>query len=558
MNGSGLIGPTWQARQAGAFALLAILAIGSAPADACGGPDTAPCLPGATLEPALAPTVRPTPPAYRDARLNFTDRWALEAELAAAVGRLAERYAADHPGDASPPPIEVRGYAEAGTARAIASRLGAALAIGDIDRLIRLVESQDIAPSYERRADGTLLFASALEGSADFRLHRAIERDEAATVARILDLETPDLERYAPVRTAHGLTPLLHALTLGHREITELLLAAGADPDTRDPGQSMSPLYRAMLDADERTVALLADAGADLDTPIGTGNRTSPVAHAINSGELELAVSLIELGADPNVTDYTGWTALMDALIAERTHAIEPLIAVSNPLIVTTEPITRDHRTKRLERRFFPRTNALYIAWQMASPDKDDIAAALLARAGAVDRQWGERRLLMQAHRSASRAAAFEGRYSRAIARLREALELADVSSFTPEVNGEVIVFAMETLTELHELLLIEGADLSPTERSQVALIASFGGWHAKLHDMLDAIAQARTRYPGERLERWRQAHGEPSHEDWDFTRLNDWVESMDEEPMRERLFDTLDFFELNWAVRRGAKGVVR
>ena len=192
-----------------------------------------------------------------------------------AVARLAERYAADYPEGVPRPRVELRGYAETGTARAVASRLGEALAIRDVDALIRLVESQDIAPSYERRADGTLVFASALEASTDFRLHRAIERNDPSAVARILDVEAPDLERYAPVRTAYGLTPLLHAVALGRREIVARLLDAGTDPDTRDPGQSMSPLYRAMLDADARTVVLLARADGICPPPSARRSRRS-------------------------------------------------------------------------------------------------------------------------------------------------------------------------------------------------------------------------------------------------------------------------------------------
>ena len=503
-------------------------------------------------------TTYPDSLTLRDARLNYTQRTQLEKELATVVKQMVELYHSEYPSTESQPKIEVLGYINRNVATNIASHLRTAITVRDISKIIGLVKSQYIAPTFELDQNGTVLFSSSLESSANFRLEVAIKYGNAETVAKILTDESPDLERYGVSPELLGVPPLLQAVAAGQIEITDLLLRAGAHPDTRNRGQSTSPLFRAMYDSNDALVDLLARAGANLDTLIGTDNRMSPIAYAMSENKLPMALLLIEQGADPDVADYTGWTALMDALFAEQIDAIEELIVVTDPLLLTTQAITRGHRTKHLNRRYFPRTNALYIAWQMASPRKDDIAEALIKRARIVDPEWGEAVLRMQAGRSAADAAIYDGKPKEAIDRLREALSVTDISAFTVDVPGPAIVLAMESLTDLHELLLIDGRDFSATERSQVALIESFGGWHGKLHEMLDAIAQAQTSYPSERLERWRLAYGKPNHKDWDFTRLNNWVESMDDEAMQNRLFDTIDFFELNWHVRHGTRGVVR
>ena len=516
------------------------------------------CTEGGSVKPVPETASLPTAPSTRNARLSYPEESRLKSELAMAVEKMVERYATDYPSDDYQPQVEVRGYAEIDTAQNIAHRLGTALHVSNVKTVIYLVESQDIIPTFERSENGTLVFTSSLESSANFRLQQAIEQRDIELVAQILAEESPDLERYGASLKLRRTTPLMQAVAANHVGIVNLLLRAGADPDTLGLLPATSPLFLAMYNGNKALVTMLGRAGADLNSRIRTGNQLSPVAYAISIKRLDLAALLIDLGADANVTDETGWSALMDALFAEQTFAVEKLIAVSNPLLISTEPIPRNHRTKHLDRRYFPQTNSLYIAWQMTSSKKNDIAAALIARARIIDPEWGEPLLRMQAGRSASRAAAFVGDIKEAIDRLREALAVEDVSKYTPEMNGEAIMFAMESLTELHELLLIDGRDLSTAERSQIAQIESIGGWHAKLHDMLDTIAEAQTSYPSKRLERWSELYGKPDNADWNFTRLNNWVESMNDESMRERLFDTLDFFELNWAVKRQFKGVIR
>lgn len=83
-------------------------------------------------------------------------------------------------------------------------------------------------------------------------------------------------------------------------------------------------------------------------------------------------------------------------------------------------------------------------------------------------------------------------------------------------------------------------------EREDVRALQTLGGRFLKWHDMLDVLYAAKNASPAAELEDWKRIHGEPSHKDWTFDRLNQWVESVENSKIRDRLFDTLDFFELN------------
>jgi ankyrin repeat protein len=130
----------------------------------------------------------------------------------------------------------------------------------------------------------------------------------------------------------HGETALIWAAAENQADAIRALVAGGADPDltarlldlapmdwvqigmvsTVLPAGGWSPLmYAARENALDAAIAL-ADAGANLDLRDGDG--TTALGLAIMNEHYELAAALLEAGADPDVADRTGMTALYGAV----------------------------------------------------------------------------------------------------------------------------------------------------------------------------------------------------------------------------------------------------
>lgn len=99
-----------------------------------------------------------------------------------------------------------------------------------------------------------------------------------------------------------GQTALMWAAAENNVEVIEALVNAGAHIDVASSG-GMRPLHFAVRDGRIEAVRALAAAGADINRPV---NGTSPLGLAVINAHFELAVTLVELGADPNAADRRG------------------------------------------------------------------------------------------------------------------------------------------------------------------------------------------------------------------------------------------------------------
>lgn len=114
-----------------------------------------------------------------------------------------------------------------------------------------------------------------------------------------------------------GQTALMWAAADGHAEVVELLLKAGGDFRATLPDSGFTPWFFAARDGRADVVQVLLKAGAEVDETMqprkvtGKGPRrgTSALLLAVENGHFDLALTLIEAGADPS-DQRSGFTPL--------------------------------------------------------------------------------------------------------------------------------------------------------------------------------------------------------------------------------------------------------
>jgi len=104
-----------------------------------------------------------------------------------------------------------------------------------------------------------------------------------------------------------GWTPLHRAAQKGHKEITELLIANGADVNAKEE-DGWTPLHYAALNGHKEIAELLIAKGADVNAKEEDG--WTPLHYAAYGGHKETAELLIAKGADVNAKTNNGITPL--------------------------------------------------------------------------------------------------------------------------------------------------------------------------------------------------------------------------------------------------------
>jgi hypothetical protein len=138
-------------------------------------------------------------------------------------------------------------------------------------------------------------------------LRGAAASGNAAEVRRLLAARADANGAESP-----GSTPLGIAARRGHVEVIEALLAAGADPDRRDDtGNRWTPLVHAVHKHQNAAVRALLDGGAKVDETMGC--RATALMFAAAYGNAEVVRELLARGADPYLEACDGATALANA-----------------------------------------------------------------------------------------------------------------------------------------------------------------------------------------------------------------------------------------------------
>ena len=165
--------------------------------------------------------------------------------------------------------------------------------------LVELLLERGADPNASLRGGETVLMTAARTGKAG---------PVKALLSRRADVNAKE---------KRGQTALMWAAADGHAEVVELLLKAGADIHATLPDSGFNPFFFAARDGRTEVVRALLKAGADVNEAMvprrppakGPSKGTSALILAIENGYYELALTLLDAGADPK-DQRSGFTPL--------------------------------------------------------------------------------------------------------------------------------------------------------------------------------------------------------------------------------------------------------
>ena len=163
------------------------------------------------------------------------------------------------------------------------------------------------------------IVSSLLEKGADANATLPGGESALMTAARTGNLECVQLLlKKGADPSAHerkGQSALMWAAAEGHVAVVNELLKAGADPNDSLPS-GFNSLFFAVRAGKTSVVELLLSKGVDVNQVLKTSGGgkaprkgTSPLMLAVENGHFELAIRLVDAGADPN-DERSGYTAL--------------------------------------------------------------------------------------------------------------------------------------------------------------------------------------------------------------------------------------------------------
>ncbi len=156
--------------------------------------------------------------------------------------------------------------------------------------MVELILERGADPNTTVRGGETVLMTAARTGKAG---------PVAALLARGAVVDAKE---------RRGQTALMWAAADGHAEVVEVLLKAGAGFGTALPDSGFTPFFFAARAGRTDVVRVLSKAGADVNEAMqarkpsakGPVTGTSALILAIENGHYELALALLDAGADPN------------------------------------------------------------------------------------------------------------------------------------------------------------------------------------------------------------------------------------------------------------------
>lgn len=173
-------------------------------------------------------------------------------------------------------------------------------------------------------------------------LHRAVFTNKIEAVRLLLSYKDINIEAVLPEDTeleitgedswyADGQTPLHLASFKGYTDIVNLLLNNNADILALDNVDDAMPIHIAAALGNTKTVMALLDSEAAKDSEVNIveakdDTDVTPLMWATMKNRIPTMVQLIRYGADLEVKDEDGWTALHFAAAIDSYKAVELLL----------------------------------------------------------------------------------------------------------------------------------------------------------------------------------------------------------------------------------------
>lgn len=343
----------------------------------------------------------------------------------------------------------------------------------------------------------------------------------------------------------YGVTLLMIAATKGNPEIVRLLIDAGADPN--GTGEDISgPLSRAAFMSHFEVAKQLVKAGGKVNIRKSLSSAEETIlAHYVNLERVELVRLLLEHGANADIGDKFGWTPLMNAVHSQNLEMVQLLLPHSNPRIKSEKAITvGEHDDKEIDAEY-PIVTALEIAARFDSPTGRKIAQAVQSRVDELDSPAVS--LATQLGSALKETRKFRAVYeiSSAFDTANSAIELLANTEIDETSDKDVVNHAIYLLLYKHETGLVVGEKLNSSDQSLIEILSAQGGRAQKWHDMLDVLGVAQSRPAQAEIDAWEQKYGVPEQGMWNFDLLSRWIDSSEDISTRDRMYDTLDYFEL-------------
>jgi ankyrin repeat protein len=181
---------------------------------------------------------------------------------------------------------------------------------GSYDDFFGAIQRDDAAVVHQLLARG--FDPNTVDPKGDYALIVAVRESAPKVVATLLGHP----QTRAEVRTSKDESPLMLAALRGYVDVCKLLIAK--DADVNKPG--WTPLHYAATGGHISTMRLLLDNHAYIDA--ASPNGSTPLMMASMYGTLDAVKLLLDSGADPNLKNVQGLSAIDFARQVQRDEAI--------------------------------------------------------------------------------------------------------------------------------------------------------------------------------------------------------------------------------------------
>ncbi|KAL6109796.1 bcl3 [Pungitius sinensis] len=151
---------------------------------------------------------------------------------------------------------------------------------------------------------------AALDRNGQTALHLCCEYDQRGCLSVVLS-HAAQSSTCLEIRNYEGLSPLHLAVLRGQRDLSRMLLQAGADINAMDVKSGQSPLMHAVESNNVDMVHFLIEGGCDVNSQSYSGN--TALHSACGRGQVDTVRLLLKSGADSSLKNYHNDTPVMVA-----------------------------------------------------------------------------------------------------------------------------------------------------------------------------------------------------------------------------------------------------